>query len=447
MAVISKRIFHRATGALTAAALILLQLSPSAWAVYDHAVSWSDMSSIDLRPVLASQYASDSNLLEPSIPESANDLVLRDADNLISPDFHVANEMRPLVAFWLRIYTEFTTQHVVLFDSHHPEVIYEVLDFRPLAKTARNRVVYEILQERRIKKTVEKYKHAFALLAKNPKPRKPTPEQANILSALRRTPHKHKLSEFASGLRTQTGQRDNVIKGLLAAEGFFPHMEQIFAKNGIPVELTRLALVESSFDLSAKSRVGAAGVWQFMRPSAKEYMRVDDQNQIDERLSPLKASVGAAKLLSRGKKIFGNWPLAVTSYNQGLGLPRQFKNPAKDGPKIYKLFATCGNTRLKWAGRNYYAEYLAILHAEAYRKLYYGETPSANIRPTVFTRLEKPKSGLEIAMANGVSFKDFRFMNPDIRDMKRKLPKGFLIAVPGEKDDIASLFQPFRKRG
>jgi membrane-bound lytic murein transglycosylase D len=442
-----QRKLGRATGVCMIAVLALIQLAPPAWAVYDHAVSWSDMSSLDLRPVLASQYASSANLLEPSIPESANELVLRDADNLIHADFHVPAEMRPLVGFWLRIYTEFTTQHVVLFDSHHPEVIYEVMDFRELAKTARNAIVYEILQERRIKQTVAKYKQAFAQLAKNPKPRKPTPEQTNILSALRRTSHKHKISEFANNMRAQTGQRDNVVKGLLAAEGFFPRMEQIFAKNGIPTELTRLALVESSFDLSAKSRVGAAGVWQFMRPSAKEYMRVDDQNQIDERLSPLKATFGAAKLLGRGKKMFGNWPLAVTSYNQGLALPRQFKNPAKDGPKIFKLFATCGNTRLKWAGRNYYAEFLAILHAESYRKLYYGHPPTPSLRPTVFAHMKESKSGLELAMSHGVSFQEFKFMNPDIRDMKRKLPKGFLVALPGERDDIASLFQPFRRKG
>jgi len=67
------------------------------------------------------------------------DLVLRDADARIGRDFPHPAQLKESVTFWLRIYhTEFTTQHVVVFDDRHPEIVYAVLDFRELAKTARN---------------------------------------------------------------------------------------------------------------------------------------------------------------------------------------------------------------------------------------------------------------------------------------------------------------------
>ena len=425
--------------------LILLQVAP-AWAAYNHPVTWSDMSSLDLKPVLSSQYASETNLLQPSLPESANELVLRDSDSLISPQFHVAEEMRSAVAFWLRIYTEFTTQHVVIFDSKHPEIVYEVLDFRELAKTARNRVVYEIVQHGRIKKAMAAYHAAFARLSRNAHPKNPSPQEKSILRAIRATRHKHKISEFAHNLRTQTGQRDNIIKGLLAAESFFPRMEMAFAKVGVPVELSRLALVESSFDLQAKSRVGAAGVWQFMRASAKEYMRVDEAASIDERLSPLKSTVAAAKLLKRNYTILGNWSFAVTAYNSGHGkMPRNLKLP-RDGAKVYEYFNACSRVgrKLGHAGRNYFAEFLAVVHAEAYRHLYYGETPVQTFKPAQYQLVTKPETGLKIALSRSVSVQAFQFLNPDIRDLSKPLPRGFWVAVPADADDLAGLTEPKR---
>ncbi len=426
--------------------LILMQAAP-AFAAYNHPVTWSDMSSLDLKPVLSSQYASESNLMQPALPQSANELVLRDSDSLINPQFHVSDEMLGPVSFWLRIYTEWTTQHVVIFDAKHPEIIYEVLDFRELAKTARNRIVYEIVQHNRVKKAMAGYRAAFARLSRHSNPKKPTQEEKSILRAIRATSHKHKISEFAQNLRTQTGQRDNIVKGLLAAESFFPRMERAFAKVGVPPELTRLALVESSFDLKAKSRVGAAGVWQFMPKSAKEYMRLDEKASIDERLSPLKSTVAAAKLLKRNYAILGNWAFGVTAYNSGHGKMARTMRLPRDGSKVYDYFNACTKVgkRLGHAGRNYYAEFLAVLHAEAYRHLYYGETPVQTFKPAQYQLVSTPETGLKIAMSHSISIQEFQFLNPDIRDLKKPLPRGFWVAVPSDTDDLAGLTEPRRR--
>ena len=71
-------------------------------------------------------------------------------------------------------------------------------------------------------------------------------------------------------------------------------MEKTFREEGIPPIITRLAFVESMFNLKARSRVGASGIWQFMPQTAKKYMRIN--RLVDERNSPFKATKGAAKV-------------------------------------------------------------------------------------------------------------------------------------------------------
>lgn len=416
-------------------------IGPTAQAAYNQPVTWSDMSELDLRPVFKSEYASPTNLYEPSIPASATELVLRDADGRINKEFHVPENMKENVTFWLKIYTEYTTQHLVIFDAKHPALIYEALDFRDLAKTSRNQMAFEIVRKQRIQKKIAAYRRAFRHLAHNPHPAHPTVEEANILKVLPLLPHKHTFAELNKSMHFQTGQRDNIIKGLLAAEAFFPKMEDLFEEMGIPAQLTRLSLVESSFDLSAHSRSDAMGVWQFLRPSAKHFLLIDDQHQIDERLSPLKATVAAGKLLKQNYEILHDWSLAVTAYNHGpAGLPHV--HSAEDHANALKIFDTCDkHSHLGFASKNYYAEFLAVLHAEAYRNLYYGDAPfvAKYLSFTKFEQTTDSMNAIELADHYHMALADFRLMNPDIRNIHREVPAGFWIALPSNDDDFTGL--------
>jgi membrane-bound lytic murein transglycosylase D len=428
--------------AILAGVKLCLLSAARANAAYDATVAWSDLAAMDLRPILRSQYASEANLLEPSFSPTSSELALADADSRINPQFRVPRELRENVAFWLRIYTELTTQQVVLFDERHPDVIYDVLDYRELARTARNQVVYEIIKNRRTETAIKAVRAALKSLAKNPRPRRPTPLQRKILTAVRASKHKHSFRELARGLRSQTGQRDNVIKGLLAAEAFFPNMERIFLDQRVPIELTRLALVESSFNLNAVSRAGATGVWQFMRRSADEYMLVDEKLEVDERLSPLKSTVAAAKLLRRNHRILGSWPLAVTSYNHGIRnlLPLRSKGDARSEKRALRQLIHCNKlSRLGWASRNYYSEFLAVLHAEAYRHVFYGTPPIAAPKQVRWLKLPRRQSALAAAIERGIPLQQFRLLNPDVLNLRKALPKGFVIALPGEGEDLASV--------
>jgi membrane-bound lytic murein transglycosylase D len=306
--------------------------------------------------------------------------------------------------------------------------------------------VYEIVSKQRKQKAMEAYRNAFARLARNPKPKRPSREEQNILAAIKKLPHRHSFGQLRSQIRSQVGQRDNIIKGLVAAETFFPKMEQIFAKMGVPLELTRLTLVESSFNLKATSKVGASGVWQFMPRSGKEYMLIDDAADIDERRSPLKSTVAAAKLLKRNRKQLGHWTLGVIAFNHGArGLPR-LNEKKHDFDDIAHLFDPCdgkkrATARFGYASRNYYAEYLAVLHAEAYRHLFYGDAPTAFVQPVAFHKVKPGKTAIQVAMDHGIGLQQFKLYNPDIMNLKTKLPRGFLVAIPGENDDFAALSQ------
>jgi membrane-bound lytic murein transglycosylase D len=129
--------------------------------------------------------------------------------------------------------------------------------------------------------------------------------------------------EYNSGL-------ENVIKSFLKnrkkaferlmgiSEYYFPLFEEALAKQNVPLEIKYLAVVESSLNPKAVSRVGATGLWQFMYQTGKQYnLHIDSYE--DERSDPLKASEAATKYMGNMYKIFGDWELVLAAYNSGAG--------------------------------------------------------------------------------------------------------------------------------
>ncbi|SDF33978.1 membrane-bound lytic murein transglycosylase D [Mucilaginibacter pineti] len=97
---------------------------------------------------------------------------------------------------------------------------------------------------------------------------------------------------------------------------YFPIYEKAFRDAGIPEEIKFLSIVESKLDPNAVSRVGATGPWQFMSTTGKLYgLNVD--NYVDERRDPIQASYAAAAYLKDAYQEFGDWLLAIASYNCG----------------------------------------------------------------------------------------------------------------------------------
>lgn len=92
----------------------------------------------------------------------------------------------------------------------------------------------------------------------------------------------------------------------------------ILKENGIPEDFFYLAVAESELDNTIKSPVGASGMWQFMKSTAKEYDLIVDHS-VDQRRDPILATKAACKYLKDSYKKFNNWGLVMASYNSGMG--------------------------------------------------------------------------------------------------------------------------------
>lgn len=409
-------------------------------------ISWTQLNHLNIREFVNSDFLSYENLYERYLPESAFTHVLMDREYRVSKEFQIPATLEVSTEFWLRIYTQYSTRQTLLFDARHPEIIYEVLDFRDLYKRSKSTISYELNRVRILNKKLQAYRFAFEKLAKQRKSsrfqssvKKPGLEMSLILAAKKRHPHSHSFQEMKGSFKHQTGQRDNIIKGLLSAETFFRKMEEIFIQSGAPPELTRLSLVESSFNLKAISRAGASGIWQFMRHTGSKYLLIDDKREIDERISPLKSSIAAARLLRDNFRILRNWSLAVTSYNHGFRGLKRFQNKKNvDQTLIHNIFKPCTKkSPLGFASRNYYSEFLAVLYAESYRNLFYGEAPLVASHSLVFQKLVKPIQASSLAVNHGIPVQLFRLLNPDIQDLNKVMPRGFLVAFPLEKSQLS----------
>jgi membrane-bound lytic murein transglycosylase D len=102
------------------------------------------------------------------------------------------------------------------------------------------------------------------------------------------------------------------------SEMYFPMFEEALDREGLPLELKYLAVVESALRPTARSRAGATGLWQFMYGTAKEN-GLEITSYIDERKSPQASTQAACKYLKRLFEMYDDWNLALAAYNSGPG--------------------------------------------------------------------------------------------------------------------------------
>ncbi len=206
---------------------------------------------------------------------------------------------------------------------------------------------------------------------------------------------------------------------LQRANYYMPLIRPIVQKHGLPEELSLLPVIESAFNNHAVSRSGAAGLWQFIPSTARRYgLRVDQF--VDERFDVLKATDAAMRYLKDLYSMFGNWELALASYNCG-------ENCVARRTGGIDFWAT--QRFLPEETRNYVPAFFAVLLLARDPERYGLSVRVEGI--SVDRRLvERDTSVEEILTGRNLKASTFRDLNPHIRS--EVIPAGTYVYIPRE---------------
>lgn len=303
--------------------------------------------------------------------------------------FGVPTGMEPRVSFWLDIYTKYTTDQGLLHDSEYVHLVYEEVDFRPIMKDEKLSEKQKRKARRKLVKEAKKrIRERLLRLSKLKSPAGLEGEDLRYWYMFKNVEGKNKFRKASKKgrLRFQLGQKDRMIEGIYHSGKYIDQMEEIFREYNLPKELVRMVYVESSFNPKARSKVGASGVWQFMRYTARQYMKMNWS--ADERNDPLTATEAAAKKLRGNYQMLESWPLAVTGYNHGPSGVRRIVR--KYGTRDIAELTDVRRGRFGFASANFYATFLAALEAEKNALKYYG--PLKMAKPLKSEKLKLAKN-------------------------------------------------------
>lgn len=323
--------------------------------------------------------------------------------------FAVPAGMEERVQFWKDIYTKYTSEQGILHDSKYVHLVYDNVDFADIS--ARQDLTLRQKEKARRQRVDDKKKEVLARI-KHISTLKDgaglAGEDARFWDMFAKIDEPNKFTEAAARgrLRFQLGQRDIFMKGIYQSGRYLQQMAEIFRQEGLPMELTRLPFVESSFNLKARSRVGASGIWQFMRTTARLYMRMDAS--ADERNDPLRATHAAARKLRDNYQMLKAWPLAVTAYNHGPSGVKRLTEKMKTTDIVELIDVRKG--RFKFASASFFASFLAALDVERNADKHFGVL---EVMPEL--------RGAEIQLTKNFSQKDLlKWFNGD-EDLARRL--------------------------
>ena len=331
-------------------------------------------------------------------------------------------ELRPDVDFWVSIFTQYDSNEGVLHDNRHLGVVYERIDLpSTLSRTARNRAISD--RRKQLQRTLR-------TLAGGKRDNL-TAEEARVLALWPADVSNSTLSAAVDRIRYQQGLSDRFRAGLERSGRWRSFIVAELAALGVPAELAALPHVESSYNPEARSHVGASGIWQFTRSTARRYMRVD--HVLDERNDPYAATRGAGRLLAYNYSITGNWPMAITAYNHGLAGVRRAMREYGDTAYVDILRKYNGRT-FGFASRNFYVAFLAAMQVDQDPGRYFpGVTPEPALRYEEI-ELSGYIAASDLAKTLGVTVNELRRHNPALQATiwtgSKHLPKGYRIRLP-----------------
>ncbi len=269
-------------------------------------------------------------------------------------------ELEPAVQFWTRVYTEIDTHSGFIHDSLRLDIVYQTVHFTA-DMTIRDR-------RRRVERLTDLHRNILNKLASGDREGL-NGEEERVLALFPSGTSNAEFRAAAGRLRFQLGQADRFRAGLIRSGAWKSFIFDVLDKEGLPRELAALPHVESSFDPTAYSKVGAAGLWQFTRSTGVRYMRID--HIVDERRDPFLATKAAARLLADNHSVVETWPLALTAYNHGLAGMRRAIDQQRT-TDIATIVAKYESRSFGFASRNFYTAFLAALEIDQHPDRYFS---------------------------------------------------------------------------
>ncbi|HYX74993.1 MAG TPA: transglycosylase SLT domain-containing protein [Steroidobacteraceae bacterium] len=326
------------------------------------------------------------------------------------------------VQFWIRVYTQIDTNAGFLHDQSNLGIVYETLHFAPDSPPSE--------RQRLVDQARERVASALRRIAgSGDAPLSAEDQRIHDLWGGEGTPAR--LRAAVDDIRFQLGQSDRFRSGLIRSGAWETHIAETLANLGLPAELAVLPHVESSFNPGAYSKVGAAGLWQFMRSTGRRYMRID--GAVDDRLDPFRSTEAAAQLLAYNYRVLGTWPLALTAYNHGTAGVRRAKETLGTDD-IVRIVRSYSSRTFGFASRNFYVSFLAALEIDRNPEKYFGPLQKEN--EAHFQEVELPAyvsaSSLEHVLK--IEAGTLRSLNPALLPAvwngAQRVPKAYRLRLP-----------------
>jgi membrane-bound lytic murein transglycosylase D len=350
--------------------------------------------------------------------------------NKDAEDFPIYPSIRNNVQFWERIYTHYSVNQAVIHDSQDLSKIYEVITLldRDLPNSQKSNAIAE-------RSARERYEAMLSRLSRQPPA---TPEEKRIAGLF--GGRCEDMARASQNVRSQCGLKERFAAGVSNSGLYIKEIKKIFRTYRLPEDLAYLAHVESSFNLHAYSKVGAAGIWQFTRETGKRYMTID--YVVDDRLDPIRATHAAAQYLQNSYRSLENWPLAITSYNYGLAGMVRAANELENYEKIFQHY---NKGYFKFASKNFYSEFLAAVRMAKMLEAN-GNVRLAPESSYHYVNLPGYAHVNDISRYFGISVATVKELNPallpPVINGEKHIPKGYSLRLPGSHDiqqKIASL--------
>ena len=300
--------------------------------------------------------------------------------------FPIPAGLESSVDFWKKVFSEFSLSQLIYFDPLDLSKIYEVTDVGEASRS-------------------NEYINA---------------ERARIAAA-------HGVD--MERVKPQRGVKERTAAGIKRSGRYISQIKEIFKDRGLPPELAYLPIVESSYDIGARSSVGALGIWQFMPRTGRQYLRMG--RGIDERRDPLESSRAAAAYLKEAYENLGSWPLAITSYNFGqAGMARAVAEVGSND--IVDLIERYNHPYWGFPPQQFYAEFVAAVEIGTSLSRYF---PDLELDTAIEIKEVEIPHGTPLAAlikSSGLKRDEFLGWNPALSSATQIVPAGYRMKIPAD---------------